>query len=44
MEPEDSNIEDDSLREAAADSIRRLRSLNRSVAFFSHDAQVYRGN
>ena len=43
MKPEDSNIEDDSLREAAADSILRLRSLNPSVAFFSHDPQVYRG-
>jgi len=44
MEPADSNIEDDSLREAAADSIRRLRSLNPSVAFFSHDPEVYQGN
>jgi len=43
VRPEDSNIGDDSLREAAADSIRRLRSLNPSVAFFSHDPQVYRG-
>jgi len=43
MKPEDSNIEDDTLQEAAADSIRRLRSLNPSVAFFSHDPQVYRG-
>ena len=44
MKPEDSNIEDDSLREAAADSVRRLRSLNPSVAFFSHDPEVYQGN
>jgi N-acyl homoserine lactone hydrolase len=43
MEPDDSNIEDETLREAAADSIRRLRSLNPSLAFFSHDPQVYRG-
>jgi N-acyl homoserine lactone hydrolase len=43
MEPNDSNIEDESLREAAADSIRRLRSLKPSVAFFSHDPHVYRG-
>jgi N-acyl homoserine lactone hydrolase len=44
IKPADSNIEDDTLREVAADSIRRLRSLNPSVAFFSHDPQVYRGS
>jgi N-acyl homoserine lactone hydrolase len=43
MELADSNIEDDSLRESAADSVRRLRSLNPSLAFFSHDADVYQG-
>jgi hypothetical protein len=43
MKAEDGNVEDDNLREAAADSIRRLRSLNPSAAFFSHDPQVYRG-
>ena len=43
MKPEETNVEDESLWEAAADSIRRLRSLNPSVAFFSHDPQVYRG-
>ena len=42
MEPDESNIEDDSMREAAADSIRRLRSLNPSLALFSHDPQIYR--
>jgi glyoxylase-like metal-dependent hydrolase (beta-lactamase superfamily II) len=42
MKPEESNIEDNTLLEAAGDSIRRLRSLNPSVAFFSHDPQVYR--
>jgi N-acyl homoserine lactone hydrolase len=44
MKPADSNIEDDSLREAAADSLCRLRSLNPSAAFFSHDPEVYLRN
>ncbi len=43
MEPADSNIEDDTQREAAADSIHRLRSLNPSVAFFSRDPEIYSG-
>jgi N-acyl homoserine lactone hydrolase len=42
MQPAVSNIGDPSLREAAEDSIRRLRSLNPSVAYFSHDSEVYR--
>lgn len=42
MRPAESNIEDMALREAAEDSIRRLRSLNPSVAYFSHDSAVYR--
>jgi N-acyl homoserine lactone hydrolase len=36
------NVEDLSLYEAAEDSIRRLRSLNPSLAYFSHDSEVYR--
>ncbi|MGH9017974.1 MAG: N-acyl homoserine lactonase family protein [Acidimicrobiales bacterium] len=42
MEPDDTNIGHEDLREAAADSIRRLRALNPSAALFSHDPTVYR--
>ena len=42
MLPDDGNVEDASLRAAAEDSIRRLRSLNPTVAYFSHDAAVFR--
>ena len=42
MLPDDSNVEDVSLREAAEDSIRRLRSLSPTTAYFSHDSAVFR--
>lgn len=42
QKPSESNIEDLSLYQAAEDSICRLRSLSPSVAYFSHDSEVYR--
>jgi len=42
MEPDKDNVEDASLREAAEDSIRRLRSLHPTLAYFSHDSEVFR--
>jgi N-acyl homoserine lactone hydrolase len=42
QKPSESNVEDQSLYEAAEDSIRRLRSFSPSVAYFSHDSEVYR--
>ncbi len=42
QKPSESNVEDPSLYQAAEDSICRLRSLNPSVAYFSHDSEVYR--
>jgi N-acyl homoserine lactone hydrolase len=42
QKPSESNVEGLSLYQAAEDSIRRLRSLRPSVAYFSHDSEVYR--
>jgi N-acyl homoserine lactone hydrolase len=42
QKPNESNVEDLSLFQAAEDSICRLRSLSPSVAYFSHDSELYR--